>query len=297
MANSRFLILPGPDCPNLASRVLALCCERLANDWRAKKGKGDSLHCLLATMVMATLAGIVRGQRDLAAFASKLTPFQRRTLGSYRNRRGSYDHPQETTFQRVLAKLDAAAFERILIEWEIQRTGADGGDGADADDQIGSTPHVRDEQKAQLVSAQSLPSGRVLGTVAVGGKKQRDSRRKRVARPPWPSRRQARHARRASLLSTNPAPDPPRQRRGLPHASQRQAHQRERGAYFYPLEPYPVRGEELLGRVRQYWGIEGSLHQGLDVSCGEDASRVRNRNALLVRAAFCGGASFGLGPG
>jgi predicted transposase YbfD/YdcC len=58
-----------------------------------------------------------------------------------------------------------------------------------------------------------------------------------------------------------------------------------------------VRGEELLGRVRQYWGIEGSLHQGLDVSCGEDASRVRNRNALLVRAAFCGGASFGLGPG
>lgn len=131
----------------------------------------------------------------------------------------------------VLAKLDAAAFERIPIEWEIQRTGADGGDGADADDQSGSTPHVRDEQKAQLVSAQSLPSGRVLGTVAVGGKKQRDSRRKRVARPPWPSRRQARQARRASLLSTNPAPDPPRQRRGLPYASQRQAHHRKRGVF------------------------------------------------------------------
>ena len=31
----------------------------------------------------------------------------------------------------------------------------------------GSTPHVDDEQKAQLVSAQSQPSGRVLGTVAV----------------------------------------------------------------------------------------------------------------------------------
>jgi len=32
--NARFLILPGPDCPNLASRVLALCCGRLADDWQ-----------------------------------------------------------------------------------------------------------------------------------------------------------------------------------------------------------------------------------------------------------------------
>ena len=29
-------------------------------------------------------------------------------------------------------------------------------------------------------------------------------------------------------------------------------------------------------------GIEGGLHQRLDLSCGEDSSRVRNRNALLV---------------
>lgn len=278
--NARFLILPGPDCPNLASRVLALCCERLAHDWqqsyghpvlvaesfvdsqlfrgtcykaqgwsllgetqgsgrsrqdyytehgrpkqlwmrelqpkaravlcakhlpaelqhvedaviprceatgpqlrkllvlcrqvpdwRAKKGKDYTLRSLLAIMVMASLAGIVRGQRDLAAFASKLTQFQLRTLGCYRNRSGSYDYPKETTFQRVLAKLDATAFERILIEWEIHRTGADGSEddqvGIDGKAQRGSTPHVKDEQKAQLVSAQSLPSGRVLGTVAV----------------------------------------------------------------------------------------------------------------------------------
>ena len=31
--NARYLILPEVDCPNLASRVLALCCERLAADW------------------------------------------------------------------------------------------------------------------------------------------------------------------------------------------------------------------------------------------------------------------------
>lgn len=277
--NSRYLILPGPDCPNLASRVLALCCDRLADDWqqayghpvlvaesfvdsqlfrgtcykaqgwsllgetqgsgrnrqdyytahgrpkqlwvrelrpkaravlsaeqlpadlqhvedaviprcdatvselrqlmvlcrqipdwRAKKGRDYSLHCLLAIMVMATLSGIVRGQRDLAAFAAKLTQFQLRTLGSYRKRSGERDYPKETTFQRILAKLDAEAFERILTEWEIQRAGQVTDDDQIAIDgkaQRGSTPHVEDEQKAQLVSAQSQPSGRVLGTVAV----------------------------------------------------------------------------------------------------------------------------------
>lgn len=276
--NSRYLILPGPDCPNLASRVLALCCERLSGDWqqayghpvlvaesfvdsqlfrgtcykaqgwellgqtrgsgrsrqdyytahgrpkqlwvrelrpkaravlcaeqlpaelrhvedaviprceatvgelrqlmalcrgipdwRAKKGRDYPLPCLLAIMVMATLSGVVRGQRDLAAFASKLTQFQLRALGSYRNRGGGWDYPRETTFQRVLANLDAGAFERILIEWEIQRAGqpADDQIAIDGKAQRGSTPHVADEQKAQLVSAQSQPSGRVLGTVAV----------------------------------------------------------------------------------------------------------------------------------
>ena len=37
-----------------------------------------------------------------------------------------------------------------------------------------------------------------------------------------------------------------------------------------------------MERIRRYWDIEGGLHQRLDVSAGEDSSRVRNRNALLV---------------
>jgi predicted transposase YbfD/YdcC len=48
------------------------------------------------------------------------------------------------------------------------------------------------------------------------------------------------------------------------------------------LEPDPARGAELLEKVRRYWDIEGGLHQRLDVSGGYDASRVRNRNAILV---------------
>jgi len=174
-------------------KLLVLC--RQVPDWRKNKGKDYPLHCLLAMMVMAVLSGVVLGQRDLAAFASKLTPFQLRTLGSYRRRDGRYDYPKETTFQRVLKNVDAKALERVLVEWQIQ-CGAAGTDaaeraarsgkdkttadplptaGMEEDDQIaidgktqrGSTPHVRDEQKAQLVSAQSQPSGRVLGTVGV----------------------------------------------------------------------------------------------------------------------------------
>ena len=56
----------------------------------------------------------------------------------------------------------------------------------------------------------------------------------------------------------------------------------ERVVYLCSLEPDEARGGELLGCIRRYWDIEGGLHQRLDVSGGEDASRVRNRNALLV---------------
>lgn len=38
--NARFLILPEQECPNLASRVLALCCQRLCADWLRVHGHG-----------------------------------------------------------------------------------------------------------------------------------------------------------------------------------------------------------------------------------------------------------------
>lgn len=56
----------------------------------------------------------------------------------------------------------------------------------------------------------------------------------------------------------------------------------ERVVYLCSLPPDPARGGEMLERIRRYWDIEGGLHQRLDVSGGEDASRVRNSNALLV---------------
>jgi hypothetical protein len=59
-------------------------------------------------------------------------------------------------------------------------------------------------------------------------------------------------------------------------------HTEERVVYVSSLEMEPKRAESLLGTIRKYWEIEGCLHQRLDVSAREDASRVRNRNSLLV---------------
>ena len=150
-----------------------LCRE--VKDWRKRKGRDYPLACLLSIMIMATLCGVVRGQRDLAAFATKLTQAQLRTLRSYRGRDGRYQAPKETTFQRVLATVDPASFEKILLTWEAQLLGpieenADTLIAIDGKAQRGSTPHVTDEQKPQLVSAISLPSGRVPGTVIVEAK-------------------------------------------------------------------------------------------------------------------------------
>jgi len=52
--------------------------------------------------------------------------------------------------------------------------------------------------------------------------------------------------------------------------------------YVSSLELDQSRAGELLETIRLYWSIEGGLHQRLDVTAGEDSSRVRNRNAIKV---------------
>ena len=43
---------------------------------------------------------------------------------------------------------------------------------------------------------------------------------------------------------------------------------------------------QWLQRNRVYWGVEGGLHQSLDVSLNEDQCRVRDRNAVWVLGMF-----------
>lgn len=44
--------------------------------------------------------------------------------------------------------------------------------------------------------------------------------------------------------------------------------------------------ETLLRVNRQYWGVEGGVHQCLDASTNEDQCRVRDRNAVWVLGMF-----------
>lgn len=59
-------------------------------------------------------------------------------------------------------------------------------------------------------------------------------------------------------------------------------HTLETVVYVSSLEMLPHKAQHLLSTIRQYWGIEAALHQRLDVTAREDASRVRNPNSLLV---------------
>lgn len=76
--NARFLILPGVECPNLASRTLRLCLDRLSEDWQRRYGHpllavesfvdperfcGTTYTCAGWTELGAT-AGYGRGGRD-----------------------------------------------------------------------------------------------------------------------------------------------------------------------------------------------------------------------------------------
>jgi hypothetical protein len=47
------------------------------------------------------------------------------------------------------------------------------------------------------------------------------------------------------------------------------------------LAPDALNATEMLKLDRDYWGIEGGLHQRLDISGQEDRSRLRNRAAAF----------------
>ena len=84
--------------------------------------------------------------------------FPERSLGSYRKCSGGWDDPKETTFQRLLANLDAPAFERILIGCEIQCVGGvesttDDQVAIDDKDQRGRLPHAMKKFNNRLAFA------------------------------------------------------------------------------------------------------------------------------------------------
>jgi hypothetical protein len=71
---------------------------------------------LLTLMLLAMLCEAPRGQKDLAKFARRLTQAQRRALGIRRNPRGKYPAPSQSTFSRLLKKLEGAKVNQALLD-------------------------------------------------------------------------------------------------------------------------------------------------------------------------------------
>lgn len=130
-------------------------------DWRHRRGD-YSVACLVTVAVCASLCGVHRGQRDLAAFAAGLTPAQ--MLAVRFPRHGNprrYAVPKETTFFRLLSHLDSRALEQALLDWLNHVLGPP----AAQDDQVSvDGKELLSSQGVQIVSAYAVKSGRWLGS-------------------------------------------------------------------------------------------------------------------------------------
>lgn len=152
-----------PHCQAKASEMRSLVEQLRAQvpEFRSKEALAYPLAGFLALIALAMFSGVRRGPQDLAEYAASLSQGQLRALG-FRTQRGTgrIRCPGESTFKRLLPRIDAAALERALLLWQEQVLGP-------AQDQLvivdGKTlrhAHV------ELVSAVD-GTGRWLGTVPV----------------------------------------------------------------------------------------------------------------------------------
>jgi hypothetical protein len=139
-------------------------CQSLP-EFRRRQALAYPVAGVLALIVLATLCEVMRGQRDLAAFARKLSQAQLRALGFRCDpRTGRVRCPGESVFQRVLGGLPENQVEAGLLRWQEKILGP-------VEDTLividGKT--LRHAQGTELVSAIGGQTGRWLGTVRVAG--------------------------------------------------------------------------------------------------------------------------------
>ena len=135
-------------------------------EFRRRQSLAYPLAGLLALVAMATLCGVVRGQRDLAAFARTLSQGQLRALRFRQDRHTRRIRcPDETTFYRVLTGVDEALVEQVLLAWQEQLLGPAKDRAICVDGK-----KLRHARGVELVSALGAQSGRWLGTVCTEAK-------------------------------------------------------------------------------------------------------------------------------
>ena len=130
-------------------------------EFRSKEALAYPLAGLLALIALAMFSGVRRGPQDLAQYAATLSQGQLRALGFRRDKHtGRIRCPGESTFKRMLPRINAAALERALLGWQDQVLGASQDHLVIVDGKTLRHAHV------ELVSAVD-GTGRWLGTVPV----------------------------------------------------------------------------------------------------------------------------------
>ncbi len=110
----------GP-CPLLGWQLESLLdAFKVLPDPRRGHGLKHWQPFVLACAAVATLMG-AGGYQGFEDLCRKLTQRQLRALGSRRNKEGRYVPPSDSTFFRVISRLDAASFEQVLGAWLLQQ--------------------------------------------------------------------------------------------------------------------------------------------------------------------------------
>lgn len=152
-----------PRCPAKASQMRSLV-EHLSvevPEFRSKEALAYPLGGFLALVALAMFSGVRRGPQDLAEYAATLSQGQLRALRFRTSKHtGRIRCPGESTFKRLLPRIDAVALERALLLWQEQLLGPSQDKLVIVDGKTLRHAHV------QLVSAVD-GSGRWLGTVPV----------------------------------------------------------------------------------------------------------------------------------
>ena len=138
---------------------------RQVPEYRGRMGQYP-LFALLGLTACAYLADCPRGQKDLAAFARRLSARQRAALGVRRNARDEYPAPSQPTFSRMFAHVAEEQIEAALLDHQAQVRGAPPADEIVVLD--GKVP--KHSGGLNVVTAVTAPSLHFLGTEVVAEK-------------------------------------------------------------------------------------------------------------------------------
>lgn len=156
-----------PVCSTLKAAELKSLSEHFGAvpEYRRRMGQYP-LYALLGITACAYLAGAPRGQKDLAAFARRLSSHQRAALGVRRNARDEYPAPSQPTLSRMFAHVSEQQIEAALLAHQSRVRGAPPKDEIVVLD--GKQP--KHSGGLNVVSAVTVPSLHYLGSEVVAEK-------------------------------------------------------------------------------------------------------------------------------